>query len=168
MGGLHREVYLYSTPHTFLQDVQVRAQPGEGDAGGTLEAVVSVATGELLTGPPADAQVLLQLYAPDGQAVFAQPLTPQARAAGTPRHQLSFSAPVPAPELWSAERPALYTAVVMLSGPDDTLQDCTSVRCGFRHVEVRARQLLINGQPVRILGVNRHDHDDTRGSAVTR
>ncbi|GGR10816.1 glycoside hydrolase family 2 TIM barrel-domain containing protein [Deinococcus ruber] len=168
MGGIHREVYLYSTPHTHLQDVQVRAQPSDDGADGTLEVMIGVGTAELLTGLPSGAQALVQLYAPGGEAVFAQPLAPSPRAANLPRHQLRFTAPVPAPELWSAERPALYTAVVLLYAPDGTLHDCTSVRCGFRRVEVRNRQLLINGQPVRILGVNRHDHDDQRGSAVTR
>ena len=44
----------------------------------------------------------------------------------------------------------------------------TALRVGFRRVEIRDRQLLVNGQPVTIKGVNRHDHSDTRGKAVTR
>jgi beta-galactosidase len=66
------------------------------------------------------------------------------------------------PRLWSAEEPALYTLVV--SGADETV----SCRVGFRTVEVRDGRLLVNGVPVQIHGVNRHDHDDARGRAVTR
>jgi len=67
------------------------------------------------------------------------------------------------PRQWSAEDPALYTLVVTLDGGE-------SVACpiGFRRVEIRDRRLLVNGQPVQIHGVNRHDHDDVRGRAVTR
>ncbi|MGH2947128.1 MAG: glycoside hydrolase family 2 TIM barrel-domain containing protein, partial [Solirubrobacteraceae bacterium] len=71
--------------------------------------------------------------------------------------------PVAAPRRWSAEDPALYTVEVVLGGGE-------RVACltGFRRVEVRDRRLLVNGRPVRIHGVNRHDHDDVRGRAVTR
>lgn len=163
MGGLHREVYLYSTPRTFVQDVQVRAQPGGADAASTLEVTVSV-EGQLTTG----SQVSAQLYGSDGQAVFAEPLAPLPRQPRTPGGQLLFAAEVADPQLWSAEVPALYTVVISVHAPDGSLHDCTSVRTGFRRVEVTDRQLLINGQAARILGVNRHDHSDTRGSAVTR
>jgi beta-galactosidase len=63
---------------------------------------------------------------------------------------------------WSAEEPNLYTLV--LQGEGET----TSCRIGFRRVEIRDRRLLVNGQAIRVNGVNRHDHSDTRGRAVTR
>ena len=66
------------------------------------------------------------------------------------------------PALWSAETPALYRLEVVA--------ETETVWCdvGFRTVEVRDRQLLLNGRPVLIAGVNRHEHDDVRGRAVTR
>ncbi len=185
MGGLHREVYLYSTPLTYLQDIQIQAHPGEDGAEGQLEVTVS------LGGPCSEERrVSVQLFNPAGREVFARPLaplpkrpitfrgqrssavdsllTPLPRMATTARNQWCFAATVPDPHRWSAEQPALYTVVVSLHASDDSIQDCTSSRTGFRHVEVKDRQLLINGEAVRILGVNRHDHDDARGSAVTR
>ena len=68
-----------------------------------------------------------------------------------------------APRLWSAEAPSLYTLVV--EAEDGETASCT---IGFRTVEVRDRRLLVNGEAVEIHGVNRHDHDDVRGRAVTR
>ena len=68
-----------------------------------------------------------------------------------------------APLLWSAEEPSLYTLVV--EAEDGETASC---RIGFRTVEIRDRRLLVNGEPVEIHGVNRHDHDDVRGRAVTR
>jgi beta-galactosidase len=66
------------------------------------------------------------------------------------------------PLLWSAETPHLYTLHVT-SGDDEV-----SCQVGFRTVEISDRRLLLNGEPLRICGVNRHDHDDRRGRAVTR
>ena len=74
----------------------------------------------------------------------------------------SLATRVRAPRLWSAEEPNLYTLVV--TGGDDAV----SCRVGFRTVEIRDGRLLVNGVAVQIHGVNRHDHDDMRGRAVTR
>jgi beta-galactosidase len=74
----------------------------------------------------------------------------------------AFESKVRSPRLWSAEDPALYTAELTAGG------ETVSTSFGFRHVEIRDRRLLINGEPVLIAGVNRHEHDDTRGRALTR
>ncbi len=69
---------------------------------------------------------------------------------------------VRSPRLWSAEEPALYTLELDAGG------ETVTTSLGFRDVEIRDRHLLVNGEPVLIAGVNRHDHDDTRGRVVTR
>ena len=66
------------------------------------------------------------------------------------------------PRLWSAEHPALYTLEVSADG------ETVSTSMGFRSIEIRDRQLLVNGEPVLIAGVNRHEHDDTHGRVITR
>ncbi|HEX7626711.1 MAG TPA: glycoside hydrolase family 2 TIM barrel-domain containing protein [Gaiellaceae bacterium] len=74
----------------------------------------------------------------------------------------SFDADVRAPQLWSAEDPALYTLELTSEG------ETVSTSFGFRQVEIRDRQLLVNGEPVLIAGVNRHEHDDTHGRVISR
>ncbi len=70
-------------------------------------------------------------------------------------------------EPWSAESPRLYTVEVALVGPDGVTESFTK-RAGFRHVEVSGRKLLVNGMPVLINGVNRHDHHCDTGKTLTR
>jgi beta-galactosidase len=72
------------------------------------------------------------------------------------------------PEKWSAEKPVLYTLVLSLKDADGNTVDARSVKVGFREVETKNGVLLINGEPVKLYGVNRHDHDHLRGKSVTR
>ena len=68
---------------------------------------------------------------------------------------------------WSAEQPDRYAVLVTLRNPDGEVVEVVRQVTGFRRVEVRDRQLLVNGRAVTIQGVNRHDHHPERGSAVT-
>lgn len=168
MGGLHREVYLYSTPKTFIQDVFVQATPDADLTSGQLEVTVSLNLEHPVQHSVSAARVRVQLYDSEHQPVWNEPLVPLPKRGSLPRQQLEFAAVVEAPQLWSAEIPSLYTVVISLDDENNQLLDCTATATGFRRIEIRDRQLLVNDQAVRILGVNRHDHDDVRGSAVTR
>ena len=77
-----------------------------------------------------------------------------------------LSATVPRVQAWTAETPYLYTLVIGYHGPSGA--EWTRQRVGFRRVEVKNRQMLVNGRPIMVHGVNVHDHDDTRGKAITR
>ena len=68
---------------------------------------------------------------------------------------------------WSAESPTRYRVTAELLDPDGNVVEAHTQLVGFRSVEVRDRRLLVNGEPVWIFGVNRHDHHPTRGKAVT-
>jgi beta-galactosidase len=68
---------------------------------------------------------------------------------------------------WTAETPALYALHVSLRSPAGEVVERTTVRVGFRRVEVRGVDLLVNGARVFIRGVNRHDFDPHTGRVVT-
>jgi beta-galactosidase len=77
-----------------------------------------------------------------------------------------LGARVPGVTPWSAEVPALYRLAVALLAPDGTAVERVERMIGFRRVEVTAKELLVNGQPVLIHGVNRHDFDPRTGRTV--
>jgi len=174
MAGIHREVYLYSQATHYIEDLFVRGDLDESLRKGTLAI-------EARLGAPADSgiwgtldgaacKLRVRLYDPAGKAVGKphDAAFPAENSWLNPRKRLALSLPVARPQLWSAERPQRYTVVVSLLAPDGREIEHTSVRTGFRRVEIGNRELLINGQPVLIVGVNRHEHDDRRGKAVTR
>ncbi|MBN2235872.1 MAG: DUF4981 domain-containing protein [Opitutales bacterium] len=67
---------------------------------------------------------------------------------------------------WSAEKPNLYDLLITLKS--GSLQHTTSHRVGFRTVEIRGAQLLVNGMPVLLKGVNRHEHNHIKGHVVSK
>ena len=85
------------------------------------------------------------------------------------RGRVAFAGELPggvdvrSPRQWSAERPALYTLVVSLEDGESA-----ATRIGFRRVEIRDRRLLVNGKPIMVCGVNRHEHDARHGRVVSR
>jgi beta-galactosidase len=68
---------------------------------------------------------------------------------------------------WSAEVPNLYELVVRLQDPVGGVVEEARLRIGFRRVEIRGLELLLNGRPVLLHGVNRHDFDQFTGRTVS-
>ena len=139
-AGLSRSISICSPT---VRDLDIRASLDEDLRHGHL-AVDAGVEGSAVDGT-------VTLLDPRGREVFTAALSDG-----------RLERPVRSPQGWSAEQPALYTLELRAGG------ETISVRTGFRRVEVRDRQLLVNGEPVRICGVNRHDHDDVRGRALTR
>ena len=67
---------------------------------------------------------------------------------------------------WSAETPNLYTLVLSIFNLDGDLIETVSTKIGFRSVELKNGQMLVNGEPIIIKGVNRHEHDPVMGRTV--
>jgi beta-galactosidase len=169
-SGIHRDLFLYSTDTVFLADYFARPELSDDLQTGTLRLTVTLDR----LGEAADlTHVEAQLFDPDGRPVFERPLS----AVHTQKHaqsgirrftrpQLTLKGQVQQPQLWSAETPNLYTLTITVHGPSGP--ETTACHVGFRTVKVEGRQLLVNGVPVMIKGVNRHDHDDTTGKYVSR
>jgi len=78
-----------------------------------------------------------------------------------------FSVDVPDVDAWSSERPSLYRLWVTLFDPTGHVVDDATVDVGFRRVEIRGVDLLVNGRRVLIRGINRHDFDQLTGRTLT-
>ena len=172
MGGIHREVFLYATTKTYIADVFALATPDEGFQDGAL----SVTTKLGFSGPPINGwSVQTQLFDLEGRALLDEPLLDRVRADNRrhnpyrgPLSQVTQTARVAAPLLWSSEAPNLYTVVVSLISSEGDVVESTSCRVGFRRIEMGDRALLINGKAVMIRGVNRHEHDPVTGKVISR
>jgi beta-galactosidase len=168
MGGLHREVYAYSTAPVYLADIFAVGGLENNFRDGRLKLTARLG---FPAQPEEGWQIEARLFDPAGKAVSAKPMkavVPVGNPSSWPRLQVQISEAVRNAKAWSAENPQLYRLVVTLKNPKGNAVESTSMRIGFRTIEVRDRMLLINGRRVLIKGVNRHDHHDTKGKAVDR
>lgn len=102
-----------------------------------------------VTTTPGVGGVRLTLRDDGGRTLDTRTLTPFRNNAGT-----TFE--VAAPKPWSAEAPNLYTLTAEALAVDGSVTEAAAFRVGFRKVEIRGGQLLVNGKPILIKGVNRH------------
>jgi beta-galactosidase/beta-glucuronidase len=164
MAGMYRSVNLYSLPAVYLADVFAKPTLDQDDRDGVLTVVARLG-GEVKKAP--GYTVEMQLFDLADQPVFAQPVRGEFLWDENEIDQVTLSQPIPAPNRWSHETPNLYTLVVCLRDVSGQSLQYFAHRIGFRTVAIKNRQLLINGQAVLIKGVNRHEHDDRRGKALT-
>jgi beta-galactosidase len=171
LSGIYRDVYLLSTPALRISDFAVRTDLDEDYRHAMLQVRPTLRAHD---GASAEGfTVEAQLFDPDRRPVLAKPLTKEAKSILHERYPQRGTNPFPlleakveSPLLWSAETPHLYTLVLTLRDPQGRVTQATSARVGFREVEVRGGRLLLNGQPIRLYGVNRHDHDPDHGQMV--
>ena len=169
MAGIYRDVEVYALPRTHIRDLHLDGGLDDDYRHGSLHVKARV---EFESEPEKDWKVRVNLLKPNGKNVWRKPVVCTLAFPDLKQQrrwwQVNTKLDVRVPEKWSSENPALYTAVITLLDPKDRAVESVSQRVGFRRVELAYRELLINGRPVLIRGVNRHDHDDRTGKALTR
>lgn len=172
MAGIHREVFLSAKPDAAIGDFGVRTifDADMRDALLQIRPAIDLRKGVSAAGW----QLGARLYAPDGTPSGRELTLPveEILAEAYPQRDNVYFAlleeRIAAPEKWSAENPALYTLVLTLRDAAGKLAEARSCKVGFRDVRLRGREMLVNGVPVKLCGVNRHDHDQYGGKTVSR
>lgn len=166
MSGIFRDVYLFATPQTFVRDHYITSilNSSSNYTSGTfsLEAWVNNRAESAQT---VSAQV--ELLRPSGEAIYASPEQTITNLASGSEQKLTFTATLSDLQLWTAETPHLYTAIVTLKNANGNVTEVFSTKYGFRHIEIRDRMVYINGEQVFFKGANRHDTHPRYGRAVT-
>ncbi|MFJ9198968.1 glycoside hydrolase family 2 TIM barrel-domain containing protein [Streptomyces flaveolus] len=169
LSGIFRSVYLYSAPAVHLRDFKLDTPLNGTYTDAELKVTASVRS--YGGGDAGRYTVETQLYDARGHAVWSRPLQ-QPADLGTVRAgedvTVRAAKAVPAPKLWSAEHPNLYTAVLRLRDPSGKVVETLSHRVGFREFALKDGLMRINGRPVSFRGTNRHEMHPVRGTALTR
>ena len=154
--GIARECYLYARPQAHIEDVFITPDLENNYTDGKLSIK--------LTAPTAVGKTFkVKLFDADGKDVSpAQIGALEIKKGGAGNAELL----IPNPKKWTAETPYLYTLYISLYD-GDKLIECIPQRVGFRKVEIKNQQLLVNGQPILIKGVDRHELDPDGGYVVS-
>ena len=145
--GIHRDCWLYAQPKQHISDIRVTPDLDASYTDGTLAINVTTTGG----------QVALALMDADGNEV----------ATASAKNGTLATINVKNPHKWTAETPYLYTLRATLSNGGKVVQ-VVPVKVGFRKIEVKNAQLLVNGQPILIKGADRHELDPDGGYVVSR
>ncbi|WP_240436890.1 glycoside hydrolase family 2 TIM barrel-domain containing protein [Streptomyces sporangiiformans] len=176
LSGIFRSVYLYSTPAVHLRDFKLDTPLSDDHTAAELSVTADVRDyGGGKGGAHGDGggkySVETQLYDARGHAVWPRPLHQAVDLGSAPAGEdvtVRAAKAVPAPKLWSAEHPYLYTAVLRLRDPAGKVIETLSHRVGIREFALKDGLMRINGKPVSFRGTNRHEMHPDRGTALTR
>lgn len=163
LSGFDRGVRVYTTDRVRIADMFVVADLDKSYKNGLYTSTVTINNG---ADAPFSGSVEVQLVDKAGKVV-ARECRSVALGAGE-LADVEFKKSIAKVALWSNEQPNLYTTVVALRGADGATIEATSCRTGFRKVEIREGQLLLNGKRLMINGVNIHEHNPATGHVVTK
>lgn len=162
LSGIDRDVYLYSTANERIFDFFVKPELDQKYINGALNVDVTLKnyTQEAKTN-----KLAVALYNQSGKEIFK--IQKEVNLAANAKQLVNFNQKVKKPALWSAETPNLYSVVFTLKDGNGKTLESTSTQIGFRSVELKNGQLLVNGKRIMVHGVNLHEHNDITGHYVT-
>lgn len=158
LSGIERDVYLYAMPKQTVWDFFLKPGLDEKYKNGNFSADVTLRN--FNPGQSGNGSVVVTLLDNSGKTVLRseQKFTTTSDSFQT----LSFKGKISNPAKWSAEWPNLYDCIIELKDQKGGIV-YTGAKVGFRKVEIKDAQLLINGVSAIVRGVNRHEHDDVTG-----
>lgn len=163
MSGIHRDVYLYAVPKTYVRDHYITCELDETYAAGSLSVELTVNNRDL---EAVSKTVKVSLLSPEGETV----------AEGSAEFEFAegdeeLIDTVVLDDLsdllaWTAETPNLYTVIVSQMGADGEEEEAFATKYGFRTVEIDGGKVYINGMPVFFRGVNTQDTHPEYGRSI--
>ncbi len=195
LSGIFRTVSLYALPKLHIRDFFVHTSPEDtwdgnylpvsptnpGNVNGDWRVLVDVDFQNLFPRSMnvGECTVSMALYDADNKLVAPVDLStkkvPERSAAekkidltGQKNYKTSLLAYYAKPKLWSAEEPNLYTLVLELKDKEGKVVEMVSSQLGFRNVVIKDTKFLVNGKPVKMKGVNRHESTPEYGHFVPR
>ncbi len=173
LSGIERDVFLYSQPKTAVKDFRVVSTLDDSYTNGIFKLAVdirnNVPSGKKL-------QVLYELIDKStGKTVVTSTENCDVEGAGV--RTVTFDANLPEVKTWTSESPDLYKLLVTLKEANQ-VTEIVPFNVGFRRIEIKEIDrkakngkpyvvLMINGQPLKLKGVNIHEHDERTGHYVT-
>ncbi|KAL8529235.1 hypothetical protein ACS0TY_006603 [Phlomoides rotata] len=186
LSGIHRDVHLLAKPKVFIADYFFKSNLAEDFSSADIQVEVKVdhsainsessieagswfkvSEDKFISNFTIEAEIF-DTGTSNGHANLLSMSAARLQLTNSVDYYLGFigyqlKGKLQMPKLWTAEQPNLYTLVVTLKDASGHIVDCESCQVGIRQISKAPKQLLVNGQPVMIRGVNRHEHHPRLG-----
>ncbi|MEA5457988.1 glycoside hydrolase family 2 TIM barrel-domain containing protein [Arcicella sp. LKC2W] len=156
ISGIERDVYLYATPKLDLRDFRVTSILDNNYRNGLFTLDADIQNFSYYDLP---ATVSAEILDANGVSVLKLENPKPEMVKSTEKQRITLKGEIPNVAQWSAEIPNLYALVLTLTDKDGKVLEVIKRKIGFRTSEIKNGQLLVNGKPIYIKGVNRHEHD---------
>ena len=177
-GGIHRDVLLYTTPDVRLRDYTIRTIPitASSDYSLQINPQFTVYNGNTGEGYHLVATLLDGSRKIGSDTLAADEVLDLAHKASRMnewfpqrgyRKFARMTMTIKTPKEWTAETPYLYMLLLQLCDSTGKVVEQVRQKVGFRHLKIEDGQFLVNGKPIKIRGVNRHEHDPLTARVMT-
>ena len=161
MSGIYRDVYIWSTPLQHIRDFEVKPVLDDQYRDADLKVAVHVNNAGQEV-----ASLVVEGVLSDEKSVVARIVSQSISIAAGKEDTVELSSKVEQPRKWSAETPQLYSLLLTLKDGKGKVLEVIPVKVGFRRVELKNGDLLVNGKRILVKGVNRHEHQPDKGQAI--
>ncbi len=153
LSGIDRDVYVYATDKITVRDFRVLADLENDYKDGVFNVTLHI---DNKTNQTVDKTASIKILEGDEELYATQKTVTLNNGTTT----VSFDKKFPNIKSWNAEKPHLYTLLITVNG------ESTAIKIGFRNIQIKDAQFLVNGKPILLKGVNLHDHDDKNGHVI--
>ncbi len=176
LSGIYRDVSLIAVPPIHIHDYFFWSDCDSPDSDATLHAQIQIKSNPTLIphssiSSPVPKSLSVEVFLRDALDQTVQldsPLDIDVNILPGEKTECILTTKVSNPQKWSAESPYLYTMEIRLKNEQNQIIETVYTKFGFRTVEIRDSQLRVNGRPILLKGVNRHEHDPDHGRAISR
>ena len=164
LGGILRKVYLFAVPEVYIRNLVI-----ETDFDDDYRKATLIIKGDIInvSSKQTDADIKVQLFHPDGSEVaLTGPVNNILFQKGDTQKEIKLSFEIPAPEKWDAEHPDLYKLNLFIESGENS--ETVTKKIGFRKIEIAGNKVFLNGKPIKLRGVNRHETDPLLGRSLNQ
>lgn len=172
LGGIERDVFIYSQPRTSIRDFYVKSTLDDGYRNGIFALEVDLRN---RNAAKADLTLAYEILDNDGDVIASEEKSVPVDA--NAETSVRFDREIPDVATWTSEAPNLYTLLMTVKADGKTVE-VIPYHLGFRRIEIREVEqkgpdgkpyvlFLVNGQPIKLKGVNIHEHNPATGHYVT-
>lgn len=166
LSGITRDCYVYMRPKVHLYDINAKTGLANGYTDGVLDLLVQV-WNENSDGK-SNYRLETSIFDDKNQKIWQESKDIVQIQRKNGKTELYFSTNLPLVKQWSAEIPNLYRLEILLKDDKKQVSEAVSMHIGFRSVEIKGSDLLVNGKRIFVKGVNRHDTDPVTGQVISR